>query len=168
MISVGCRFGVGTMRKIVWPLIAMAMLTASVPPASVFAQERVAAVPTGDRAPARTINPVVLATLKAFPRGGQTLTDRIRLLVIQNNDLASDVARAIRAKGLLTAAQRAAAEKGLAEALARLGILAQAPGGFSWTDPNWLALIAALAAEGVAFADAVSSHPGPSPLVSPH
>ena len=65
-------------------------------------------------------------TFKAYPDGGQALTDRIRLLLLQNKYLAGDVVRAIKADGLLTPAQRTAAEKGLAEALSRLGVTAQA------------------------------------------
>ncbi len=135
------------MRKKVALLTAVAMFSASMPPVSVFAQDRVATANAG--VSVASINPVVLATLKAFPNGGQVLTDRIRLLVLQNNDLAADVARAIKAGGLLTKAQREAAEKGLAEALARLGVMAQVPeepGGP--TAVQWAVFLAALAAAG--------------------
>ncbi len=140
--------GVGkvALRKTLSLLTAGAMLTASIPSGVVFAQDRVAAASVGATVPAAPISPVVLATLKAFPNGGQALTDRIRLLILQNNDLARDVARAIKANGLLTAAQREAAEKGLAEALSRLGVFAQAVGGLSST--QWAIFLAALAAAG--------------------
>jgi|GEM_PF-4543414 hypothetical protein len=154
------------MRKTVSLLTAVAMLSVSIPPVSVFAQDRVAtASPAVSAAP---ISPVVLATLKAFPNGGQALTDRIRLLILQNNDLASDVARAIRANGLLTTAQREATEKGLAEALTRLGIVAQAPGTDKWCPqgffqcPEGWAVLAALAAIGGLVAYEASQ------TVSPH
>ncbi len=132
------------MRNTVAFLTAVAMFSASMPPVSVFAQDRVATANAG--VSVAPISPVVLATLKAFPNGGQALTDHIRLLVLQNNDLATDVARAIKAGGLLTKAQREAAEKGLAEALARLGVMAEAPGAL--TPAQWAALLAALAAAG--------------------
>lgn len=144
------------MRKTVALLTAVAMFSASIPPVSVFAQDRVATANAG--VSVASISPVVLATLKAFPNGGQALTDRIRLLILQNNDLASDVARAIKAGGLLTKAQRQAAEKGLAEALVHLGVMAQEPqqpqqpqepqepGGL--TAVQWAIFLAALAAAG--------------------
>jgi hypothetical protein len=95
---------------------------------------------------------------------------------LQNNDLATDVARAIRANGLLTTAQREATEKGLAEALARLGIVAQASGDNRWCRqpdleknfyrcPEFWAALAALAAVG-GFAAYEASRP--SPVVSPN
>jgi hypothetical protein len=65
---------------------------------------------------------------------------------LQNNYLASDVARAIKADGLLTSAQRAAVEKGLAEALGRLGVTAQEAGGL--TGAQWAALVTTLAVGG--------------------
>ena len=113
-------------------------------PAPVFAQERVAATQGVESAPVATIDQIVLATFKAYPDGGQPLTDRIRVLILQNNYLAGDVARAIKANGLLAPAQRVAGEKGLAEALSRLGVTAQVAGGLT-SEP---AIVAALAVGG--------------------
>jgi len=128
------------------------MLTASMPPVPVFAQALPAAVAV------RSINPVVLQTFQAFPNGGPALAERIRLLILQNNDLASDVARAITTNGFLTPAQREAAAQGLDDALRRLGVGGQNPepaaappdSGDSGLLGNaqWLAFIAALAAAG--------------------
>jgi len=115
-------------------------------PVSVFAQQRVAVAPAVESAPLAAIDPIVLATFRAYPDGGQTLTDRVRVLILQNNYLASDVARAIKADGLLTSAQRAAVEKGLAEALSRLGVTAQEAGGL--TGAQWAALVTTLAVGG--------------------
>jgi hypothetical protein len=76
---------------------------------------------------ARAIDPIVLATFKAYPAGGPALTDRIRLLLLQNNYLANDVARAITQNKLLNPRQRAAGEEGLAQALSRLGAVTPPP-----------------------------------------
>ena len=84
-------------------------------------------------------DPIVLATFKAYPDGGQALSDRVRVLILQNNYLATDVARAIKTDGLLGPAQRAATEKGLAEALSRLGVTAQEEAGLSGA--QWAALV---------------------------
>jgi hypothetical protein len=58
----------------------------------------------------------VLAIIKAFPAGGQALTDRIRMLILQNNDFAAEVAKCLTSREMLSAAQREAVERGLAEA----------------------------------------------------
>jgi|SRR4051812_12039044 hypothetical protein len=110
------------------------------------------------------VNPVLVATFKAFPSGGQALTDRIRTLILQNNDVATDLARYLRSTAVLSAGQREAAEKALAEALSRLGIFAQAApptGGNS----EWLAVLAGLAAAGGlgAYVAAKNQHSSVSP-----
>ena len=129
------------MRKTLALLTAFSVGVAGTIPVPVFAQQRVAAA-APVTAPAAAIDPIVLATFKAYPDGGQALTDRIRVLILQNNYLASDVARAIKANGLLAPAQRVAAEKGLAEALSRLGVTAQAAEGLSAA--QWAALVTTL------------------------
>jgi hypothetical protein len=58
------------------------------------------------------VNPVLVATFKAFPSGGQALTDRIRTLILQNNDVATDLARYLRSTAVLSAGQREAVEEG--------------------------------------------------------
>jgi hypothetical protein len=110
------------MRKALALLSAFSVGVAGAIPGPVFAQQGVAAA--GGAAAARPIDPIVLATFKAYPAGGPLLTDRIRLLLLQNNYLANDVARAITQNGLLSPRQRAAGEQGLAEALSRLGVTA--------------------------------------------
>jgi|HubBroStandDraft_6_1064221.scaffolds.fasta_scaffold862084_2 hypothetical protein len=132
------------MRRTLALLTAFSVGVSGTIPVSVFAQERVAAAPV--TAPAAAIDPIVLATFKAYPDGGQALTDRVRVLILQNNYLASDVARAIKANGLLAPAQRVAAEKGLAEAMSRLGVTAQEEAGLSGA--QWAALVTTLAVGG--------------------
>jgi hypothetical protein len=87
--------------------------------------------------------------------------------VLQNNDLAVDVARYLTSREVLSAPQREAVEKGLAEALSRLGINAQVAGG--GIDPGVLLalLIGGLAIGGAAYG--LSQHGGnnPIPFVSP-
>jgi hypothetical protein len=135
------------MRRALAVLTACAVGLAGTVPVPVFAQQRVAAAPVVTSAPVIAIDPIVLATFRAYPDGGQALTDRIRVLVLQNNYLAGDVARAIKAEGLLAPTQRTAAETGLAQALSQLGVTAQAaPGGL--TGEQWTAILAALAVGG--------------------
>jgi hypothetical protein len=132
------------MRKTLALLTAFSLGAAGTIPAPVFAQQRVSPAAVTD--PAAPIDPIVLATFKAYPDGGQALTDRIRVLILQNNYLASDVARAVKSDGLLTPVQRTAAEKGLAEALSRLGVTAQEEAGLSGA--QWAALVTTLAVGG--------------------
>src|ERR1700683_1626756 len=124
-----------------WALVtAFSVGVAGAIPVPVFAQQRVAAAPA--TAPAAAIDPIVLATFKAYPDGGQALTDRIRVLILQNNYLATAIARAIKTDGRVGPAQRAATEKGLAEALSRLGVTAQEEAGLSGA--QWAALVTTL------------------------
>ena len=106
------------MRKTLALLTAVSVGVSGALPVPVFAQQLALAPVAGPAAP---IDPIVLETFKAYRGGGQALTERIRLLLLQNNYLTADVARAIATKGLLNPAQRAAGEQGLADALSRLG-----------------------------------------------
>jgi hypothetical protein len=112
------------MRKSVALLTALSVGVSGAIPVPVFAQQ-LALAPVA--APAAPIDPIVLETFKAYHAGGPALTERIRLLLLQNNYLTGDVARAIATKGLLNPAQRAAGEQGLADALTRLGAAGQQP-----------------------------------------
>ena len=149
------------MRKIIVLATAIATASGAVFPAPGFAQ-----AVSARSAPANAaIDPIVSATIKAYPSGGQALIDRIRALVLQNNDLAADVARYLTSRELMSAAQRSAVEKGLAEALNRLGIYAQVEG----IDPGWLLLLAGAAVGGVAAWAATQGNKNNStPIVSPH
>src|ERR1700693_4929492 len=100
------------MRKALAVLSAFSVGVAGAIPGPVFAQSVPVAAAT---VPARPIDPIVLETFKAYRGGGPALTERIRVLLLQNNYLSGDVARAITTKGLLNPAQRAAAEQGLAD-----------------------------------------------------
>jgi hypothetical protein len=128
------------MRKMIVYVVAASVGFCAVAPVPGYAQ--VVATPSGVSS---KVDPVVVATFSAFPNGGQALTDRIRTLILQNNDLASDVARYLRDRSTLSTEQREAAEKGLAQALNKLGVYAQ-------TEPSndylWAAIVGALAIAG--------------------
>lgn len=129
------------MRKILVIATALATALSAISPTAGWAQVvRAPAAPAGP-----TINPVVVATFQAFPNGGQELSDRCTALILQNNELSADVARYLE-YGNLSAAQRAAAEKCLAEALRRLGLYSQAALG---DNTQLLLIIAGLAAGGL-------------------
>jgi hypothetical protein len=109
----------GVVRKALALLSAFSVGVGGAIPGQVLAQQSVpVAAITGA---ARPIDPIVLATFKAYPAGGTALTERIRLLLLQSNYLANDVARAITRNGVLNPRQRAAGQEGLAQALSRLG-----------------------------------------------
>jgi hypothetical protein len=151
------------MRKVIVAVTALATALSAAFPVPGSAQ----AVSARSTPAAATIDPVVVATIKAFPSGGQALVDRIRMLVLQNNDLAADVARCLTSREVLSAPQREAVEKGLAEALSRLGVYAQVDG----FDPGWAFLAAMLAAGGIAGYAASKGHSNsnnPLPIVSLH
>ena len=129
------------MRKIIVIATALATALSAISPTAGWAQVA-ASLPAGV-----TIDPVVAATIQAYPDGGPELADRIRDLILQNNNFAGDVARYLE-YGTMTAAQRAAVEKGLAEALTRLGLYTQGTGAGAGADTQLLLIIAGLAAAG--------------------
>jgi hypothetical protein len=137
------------MRKIIVIATALATALSAISPTPGWAFAA-ASLPAGV-----TIDPVVAATFDAFPNGGPELSDRIRDLILQNNNFAADVARALE-YGDLSPEQRAAAEKGLAEALTRLGIYPQEAGVGGNT--QLLMLIAGLAGAGGIAALALSKN----------
>jgi hypothetical protein len=149
------------MRKLIASTIVLATCLSAVSPAPGLAQAVAARTTAGETA----IDPVVVATIKAFPAGGQALADRIMMLVLQDNGRGADVARYLMSREVLSAPQREAVEKGLAEALKRLGISAQ-------VGDDYTALLALLLALGVgagaAFGASHSNNSGTTPLVSPH
>jgi hypothetical protein len=113
------------MHKTLVLVTAFSVGVASAFPGPVFAQQTMALAAVTAAKPA--IDPIVLATLKAYPKGGAALTDRIRLLLLQNNYLTGDVARAVTQQGLLNPLQRAAAQEGMSQALSQLGATPQQP-----------------------------------------
>jgi hypothetical protein len=151
------------MRKLFVAVTVVATALSAISPAPGFGQTLVTREAPGTAA----IDPLVVATIKAFPSGGQALTDRIMTLVLLNNDRAADVAKYLTSREVLSAPQRDAVEKGLAEALARLGVYAQAPVGI---DPGVLFALAMLGIGGAAIGVAVSHKNNNNvPLVvSPH
>jgi hypothetical protein len=153
------------MRRFTASAVALIMALSAASPVPGFAQT--GAGPAAQSAAA--IDPVIEATIKAFPDGGQRLSDRIMMLVLQDNDRAVDVAKYLTSREIMSAPQRAAVEKGLGQALARLGIYAQAPDGI---DPGVLFALLMLgiggAAVGIAASHKSNNNSPLLPLVSPH
>src|SRR3984893_18537826 len=98
------------MRKIVVIATALATALSAISPTAGWAQV-VASLPAGV-----TIDPVVAATIQAYPNGGPELSDRIKNLILQNNNFACDVEMYLEYRCII-AAQRAAAEKDLAHVI---------------------------------------------------
>lgn len=121
-----------------------ATLAAGFPSSPVLAQAGVVPIngmPTGPVDPATLIS----STINAFPNGGEPLKLAISDLIVRHPELAASLAAYLKNDPDLTPDQREAALTGLADALNRLGIVAQAASGI---DPLTLAIIAGLAAAG--------------------
>ena len=71
-----------------------------------------------------TVSPEVVAAFKAFPKGGDPLTKRIADLIAKDPNLAPGLVKYMQTDPSLTNDQKKAAERGFAEALKRLGIMA--------------------------------------------
>ena len=122
-----------------------ATLAAGFPSSPVLAQAGVVPIngmPTGPVDPATLIS----STINAFPNGGEPLKLAISDLIIKHPELASSLAAYLKNEPDLSPEQKDAALAGLADALNRLGIVAQAASGI---DPMTLALLAGLGAAGV-------------------
>jgi hypothetical protein len=141
------------MRSLIAVTASVALLLAQVPPMPASAQN---AVP-GQQA--TTQSPVVAATFKAFPNGGEALSMRIADLITANPKLATEFVIYMRNAEGLNRAQKVAAEQGLAAAADRLGINAQVycppgtpPNSPQCTDPWFIALsiLGVAAAVGIA------------------
>jgi hypothetical protein len=146
------------MRSIISITSAVSLMLAQVPTTG-FAQT--AASPQVPQpvtwSPPRTEaqNAVIAEAFKAFPNGGDALVKRISDLIAGNPKLASDLVRYVRTVPGVTYGQKIAAERGLAAALERLGIVAAdmpvkaAPMGVPVAyDYTWLAALAAAAVIG--------------------
>lgn len=109
------------MRKIIAGAAAAAIIAAGFPSHSAFAQAQTAAASVVPVDPSAAIQ----STLRAFPNGGSPLQAAIADLVAAHPSYASRIAAQLRSDPSLTAAQRQAMVSGLADALNRLGIVAQ-------------------------------------------
>ena len=113
------------MRSLVAVVSAVAMVLAQMP--SGFAQNAVPAQPAV-YSPALdatvTVNPAIVAAFKAFPKGGDPLTKRIADIIVKDPSLAPGLVKHVMTDPGLSKDQKLAAERGLAEALTRLGVKA--------------------------------------------
>ena len=71
-----------------------------------------------------TVSPVIVAAFKAFPKGGEPLSKRIADIIAKDPNLAAGLVKYMQTEPSLTSDQKQAAERGFAEALTRLGIMA--------------------------------------------
>ncbi len=153
------------MRTLTSSVVAVALVASAVPMAPGAAQTRGTAVnvaPTEQPADAAAR---VATTIKSFPGGGDPLKAAITDLVIKNPGLAPTVALHVRNDRSLSPAQRDAVIAGLAAALNRLGVVAQAAG----ADPLTLALILGGAgAAGFGLYQATKGSGSTVPVVSPN
>src|SRR5882672_5215811 len=118
------------MRKFVIGGAILAVVAAGFPNRPSVAQTSLAAL----RAEPADKTAQIQSAIKAFPNGGPALRAHIADLVIRDPDMASALARQLLSPNDMTEAQKVAVEGGLADALNRLGIVAQAqlgPGGLS-------------------------------------
>jgi hypothetical protein len=135
------------MRSVIAIVSAVSLLTAQA--STGFAQSaaplpvRPAAVST----PAE-INPVIVEAFKAYPKAGDQLSKRISDFIVKDPKLAVGLVQYVRTAPELTRDQKVAAERGLADALTRMGVKAAdmpvAPVQEVW-DPSYLLALLALA-----------------------
>ena len=127
-------------RKITAIIAVAATVAASLPPAPVLAQQArfIPASPTTGAPVDHTA--LISSTIAAFPNGGDPLKLAIADLILKQPDLAPDVATYLKSHPELTREQKQAIYAGLADALNKLGIVAQASTGL---DHMLAALIAA-------------------------
>jgi len=98
------------------------------------------------------VSPSIVAAFKAFPKAGDELSARIADIIANDSTLAAGLVRYVQTEPSLTNDQKRAAERGLTEALTRLGIMAAdmpvkappAPAAAPY-DYSWLLALAALA-----------------------
>ena len=115
----------GQMRSVIAVVSAVAIVLAQIPPG--FAQNAGSAQPAAYN-PALdatvTVNPAIVAAFKAFPKGGDPLTKRIADIIVKDPSLAPGLVKHVMTDPGLSKDQKLAAERGLAEALTRLGVKA--------------------------------------------
>jgi hypothetical protein len=113
------------MRSLVAVVSAVAMVLAQMPPG--FAQNAVPPQPAVYN-PALDatvkVDPAIVGAFKAFPKGGDPLTKRIADIIVKDPSLAPGLVKYVMTDSGLSKDQKLAAERGLAEALTRLGVKA--------------------------------------------
>jgi hypothetical protein len=111
------------MRSVIAVTTAVTMLVSGFPSVPAFAQNTVTPVRLEAVTKNKdTVNPAIVAIFKAFPQGGEALSNRIADFIVSNRKLAPELANYVVYTPGLTKAQKIAAERGLAAALERLGI----------------------------------------------
>jgi hypothetical protein len=135
-------------RKLTTVVAVTATVAAGFPSSPVFAQARV--IPTS-ATPTAPVDQTALisSTIKGFPNGGEPLKLAVSDLIVQHRTLAPSLAAYLKNEPSLTPAQKQAIVAGLADALNRMGILAQAMPvyvGDRGFDPLLLVLLAVVGA----------------------
>ena len=113
------------MRSVIAIVSAVALVAAQIPPG--FAQNAGSAQPAAYN-PALdatvTVNPAIVDAFKAFPKGGDPLSKRIADMIVKDPRLGPGLVKYVMTDRGLSTDQKLAAERGLAEALNRLGVKA--------------------------------------------
>jgi hypothetical protein len=128
------------LRKLTAILAMTATLVAGFPAAPVFAQQASLAPASATSGAPVDQTALISSTIGAFPNGGEPLKLAIADLILKNPEMAPAVAAYLKSDPELTPEQKQAIYAGLAEALNKLGIVAQVGTGI---DPMLLALLVA-------------------------
>ena len=153
------------MRTLMSAVVAVALVAVNFPIAPGTAQTRGTAANMNPSEKPADAAVLVAFTIRSFPSGGEPLKAAITDLVIKYPRFATHVAVHLRNDRSLSPAQRDAVIAGLAAALHRLGVVAQADG----VDPLTLALILGGAgAAGFGLYQATKGSGSSTPVVSPN
>lgn len=117
----------GAMRKFSAVCAAVSVAASGFVAQPSFAQTQQTTI-TASRSNQVDKTPQLAAAIKSFPSGGPALRRYIADLIVKDPDAAAPLARYVLAPNDMNAAQKEAVEAGLADALNRLGIVAQVPG----------------------------------------
>jgi hypothetical protein len=138
------------MRSVIAIVGAFSLVVAQVSPGFAQSTLPVPVQPAALSPPAETaVNPTIVEAFKAYPKGGDQLSKRISDFVVKDPKLAVGLVRYVRTAPGLVKDQKVAAERGLADALTRMGVKAadmpvKAPVQEVW-DPTYLLALLALA-----------------------
>ena len=113
------------MRSVIAIVSAVAMVAAQIPPGfaqNVVPAQRAAYNPALDATV--SVNPAIVDAFKAFPKGGDPLSKRIADMIVKDPRLGPGLVKYVMTDRGLSTDQKLAAERGLAEALNRLGVKA--------------------------------------------
>jgi hypothetical protein len=122
-------------KKLTAVIVVGAIVVAGFPTTPVLAQSPVTPVSAES-----AFNPELsfVSTINAFPNGGEPLKAAISDLIVHHPDYAASLASYLRSDPILTPAQKQAVVAGLADALNRMGVVAQSASGM---DPMMIALL---------------------------